>query len=462
MFVVKPLSLLLLFIAFFSPQFLSAQTGDKWTLEKCVDYAIKNNISVRQAGLTQQTVHNQYLQRGYNLLPQVDVNANYNFNFGNSLNPVTYTYQKGSSQSAQMALQGNLTLFNGLQQIFNIEKSRYDLLASKYDYENAKANMSLNVASAYLQILLNKEIVEVAGKQKNLTTAQKGITEKKVAAGVLPESAIYEVDAQLSRDVANEVNAKGNFNLSVLSLKQLLQLPDEQAFVIDVPEVNAENQESIASLTPVGVYGYAVTTQPSIKSAEARWKSADMSRKIAWGTITPTISAFFNLNTGYASDYGTPVSYNPVTGAVTYDYLPAGKQLSQLFRQVAGFSLTVPIFGKMQRITGIENAKLQQQMRQLDLDNAKLQLRQTIEQAYGNALAASESYVANKKSFESTTKAYEAVEKRYESGLVTSYDLQQSKNQLNSAESQMIQAKYTYVFRIKILDFYQGKAITLN
>jgi len=453
---------LLLLLFAFTIQISFSQATEKWTLEKCIDYAIQNNITVRQAVLTEQTSRNQYRQSGFNLLPEVDVNASYNLNFGNSLNPTTYTYEKGNSQNAQLAMQGNLTLFNGLQQIYNIEKSRYDLLASKFDYENAKDNLSLNVASAYLQILLNKEIVGVAEKQKNLTEAQKAMTEKKVAAGALPESAIYEVDAQLSRDLANEVNDKGIYSLSVLSLKQLLQLPEQQSFDIDVPQVNADNQESLAELTSVGVYNYALSAQPSIKGAEARWKSADMSRKIAWGNITPTISAFFNLSTGYASDYGTPVitSVNPLQ--IGYEYAPLAQQLNDVFRQVAGVSIAVPIFGRVQRVTGIENARLQQQMRQLDLDNAKLQLRQTIEQAYENAQVAAENYTANKKSFESTTKSYEALEKRYESGLVTSYDLQQSKNQLTNAESQMIQAKYTYVFRMKILDFYQGKPITLN
>lgn len=451
-------------ILIFNIQSSFAQTTEKWTLEKCIEYAIQNNVSVRQAALNAGITGNQNLQSKLNMLPNFDFNAGYNLNFGNSLNPSTYTFEQGNSQIASLSVQGNLTLFNGLQQINGVRKTNYDLLASKFDYENAKNNVALNVASGYLQILLNREIVGVDEKQEALTAEQRAIVEDKIKAGASPETAIYDMDAQLSRDEATLVNAKGTYDISVLSLKQLLALTDEQPFDIDTPNVDADNVAGIADLTSAGIYKYAVLNQPSIQSAEAKLKSADIAVQIQKGYITPTLSAFYNYSTAYTSNGVTPVGTDTVFGFVVPEYKTEGfaAQLKSDARQVAGLTLYFPIFGKASRFINISTSKLQRQINSWNLIDAKLQLRQSIEQAYANAKAAAESYQANKKSLVSSQKAYDATEVRYRAGAATNFDIQQAKENLIAAESQMIQAKYTYVFRLKILDFYQGKPITLK
>ena len=458
----KLLRLTALFSALFVTQILFAQTNEKWTLEKCIDYAFKNNITIRQAGLAANVSGNQLLQSKLNLLPSLNATGNYGFNFGSSIDPATYTFVQGNSQTGQVSLQGNLTLFNGMQQIYTIQKTKYDLLGSQYDYENAKSNMGLNIASAYLQILLNREIAQVAQKQQQLTTDQQDMVKKKFDAGSLPETSLLEVDAQLSRDEANVVNTKGIYDLSVLALKQMLQLNDDAPFDIVVPEVIADKMEGIADVTSGGVYNYAVKNQPSIKSAEAKWLSSESAVKVAKGFITPNISAYFDITTGYASNAQNLVFDSTNIFNSHYDKPTVSQQFHQNFRQIVGFQVNIPIFGKGQVFLNISNAKLQQQIRQLDFENAKVKLRQDIDQAYVNAQVAAQNYIANKKSYESTQKAYYSLQKRFDAGLVTNFDLQQSKNNLASAESEMIKAKYTYVFRVKILDYYQGKALTLN
>ena len=394
----------------------------------------------------------------------------YNFNFGNSLNPSTYTFEQGNSQTASLSVQGNLTLFNGLQQINGIRKTNYDLLASKFDYQNACNNVALNVASAYLQILLNREIVRVDEQQEALTASQKTVVEQKIKAGASPETAIYDVEAQQSRDEAALVNAKGTYDISVLSLKQLLALTDEQPFEIDTPRVDVDNVASIADLTSAGIYHYAVLNQPSIRSAEAKLRSAEVALQVQKGNITPTLSAFFNYSTGYSSNGQIPTGSdsfpNPYGGSPiyfpTYSNEKFIDQLKTTGREVTGLTLYFPIFGKGQRFINISTSRLQSQINNWNLIDAKLQLRQSIEQAYANAKAAAENYLANKKSLVSSQKAYEATETRYKAGAATNFDIQQARENLIAAESQMIQAKYTYVFRLKILDFYQGKPITLK
>lgn len=461
----KHLRIVFLSLTLLLTQLGHAQTNEKWTLEKCIDYAMQHNISVRQAALVAKVSKNDNLQSKLNVLPSVDASASYNLNFGNSLNPVTYSFVESNSQSSSLSLTGSLPLFTGLQQVYNIQRTKYELMASEFDYKAAQNDIALAVSSAYLQILLNKEIVSVLEKQQQLTLSQKASVDSRIKSGLLSENSMYDIDAQVARDEANLVSARGVYDVSVLTLRQLLQLKPEDSFDLDIPEVDADNIEAIGSTDATGIFNFAVTNQPSIMGAQARVQSADASRKMAMGNFSPTLSAFTQLSTGYFSQDQKAIKYDTLFGQPypsEYAKVPLGEQFGNNFRKVVGFQLSVPIFGKGQRFTNLANSKLQIQIRQLQLENAKNTLRQDIEQAYANAKAAAESYFANKKSFEAATKAYEALDKRFRSGLATDFEIQQSKNTLSSAEAEMAKAKYTYVFRQKVLDFYQGKKITLN
>ncbi len=455
----------------FSSSILFSQTAEKWTLEKCIDYAMQNNIQVKQTAVTSQIYANDNLQSKLNFLPAIEGNLNYNSNYGNSINPQTYTFTSGNAQSASTSLQGSLPVFTGLQQIFNVERTKYELLASKFDYENAKRNIALSVASSYLQLLLNKEILKVAEKQKQLTETQHSTIQSKINSGLLPETSLFEVDAQLARDEVNVVNAKSSIDLGFLQLRQLLQIADEK-FDVETPEVKFESVEDVAALSSLAIYQYALGNQPSIMSAEARVKSANASRKISMGALSPTIAVFGNVSSGYSSQdrkitgtetkidssLGVPIPYQ----SPLYANKPFSEQLKDNFRKVIGVQMNVPLFSKWQRVTNIQNAKLQMQIRELQLEGTKNQLRSDIEQAYTNAKAAVHSYLANKKSVEAAEKSFTAMEKRFMAGMLGSYEFQQAKNGMAVAESEMIKSKYTYVFRQKVLDFYQGKPLKLE
>lgn len=442
---------------------INAQEARKWTLEQCIDYAMAHNINVQQAQITAHIAKNDKTQSMMNVLPQVDANASYNFNFGNSLNPISYQFVESNSQSSQISLTGSLPLFTGLQQIHNVQRAKYDLLASNFDYKATQNNIALSVSSAYLQILLNQEIVGVMQKQKDLSASQKANTESRVKSGVLPEYSMYQMDAQLARDEANLINAQGAYDISVLILKQLLQLNDTLGFELDIPNVNVDNMEAIGNQSSTSIYDFAVTNQPTILGAQARIRSAEAQRKMALGNFSPSLSFFTQLSTGYFSQDRSVIGFDPVTQEIIYSGVtPVGDQFQNNFRKIAGFQLNVPIFGKGQRFTNLANARLQTQLRNLQLENVKNTLRQDIEQAYTNARIAAEAYYANKKSYESALKSQEMLDKRFRSGMSNEFELQQAKNTLAAAESEMAKAKYTYVFRIKVLDFYKGKKITLN
>lgn len=469
---VKSLFLVFVFSGFIFMQNANGQdvVQGKWTLDKCIDYALHNNIQVRQAQLTSQGAGADHLQSKMNLLPTLDVNGSFSDDFGNGFNPQTFSFAQGNSQSLQLQATGNVPLFTGLQQLYNIKRAKYDFLASKYDYQNAQNNIALNVASAFLQVLLNKEIEKVSEKQRELTLSQKEILANRIKAGAAPETAIYDVEATLGRDEVSIVNAKNSIDLSLLTLAQLLQLKEVNNFDVDAPEVNADNISEIGTVTSQGVFDYAVNNQPSIKGSEARVMSADASRKMTYGGLSATLAAFGSLSTGWFSqDANTIDSTFNIPGLNESVTLPVGSQTRSFgqdmrvnFRQVVGLQLDVPLFSRGQKFIGIQKARLQLQIRQLQLEGAKNQLRQDIETAYGNAKAGAEAYLANKKSVEASQKAYEATEIRYKAGIASNFDIQQAKENVINAESQLIQAKYTYVFRMKILDFYEGKPITLN
>ena len=459
------------FALLFSTQLLFSQASEKWTLEKCIDYALQNNIQVRQAGVLAAVSKNDNLQSKLNLLPSVEGNINFSNNFGNGFNPQTYSFAEGNSQSLQISLQAGMPIFTGLQQMFNIERTKYDLLATKMDYENARRTIALQVASSYLQILLNREILNVANKQKQLSEAQLSNTSAKIKAGSLPETAGFEIEAQLARDDANKVAAQNAVDLASLALRQLLQIQDT-TFDIVAPDIKLENLENVAALSSQSIYQGAVSSQPSILSAEARVNSANASRKISLGALSPTISIFGNLSAGYFSqDRKYSVTYDTVSFGGTDIPIPTqhdlgpkpfSESLRDNFRKVVGVSMNVPIFSRWQRVTNIQNAKLQMQIRQLQLEGAKNQLRVDIEQAYTNAKAAVQSFVSNQKSAETANKSFNAYEKRYNAGMLGTYELQLAKNNVAVAESEMAKAKYTYVFRLKVLDFYQGKPLKLD
>lgn len=481
------LTLLTVFICSVS---FAQQDETSWTLEQCLKWAAANNIQIKQAELSAKIAKNTYLQSKLNLLPTISGDGSYGFNFGNSINPTTYSFSQTNSQSASMGLSGNLPLFTGLQQIHNIGKTKADLEANKYDYENTINNTALNITNLFLQIVVNKELEKVAEKQLEISNEQLDRAKKQALAGTLAEASIFEFEAQKARDEASLTNAQNNVEINLLSLKIALQIPDKNNFNIAVPDLKADNLQDLAKLSANGIYEYALNNQPSIKSSEARLKSAQYTEKIALGSLSPTISLgasvrsnYFSQNYKYGAvqykfvDYGTPI-FSTATGTpgagdvIGYDRLtlsreqlgvtPFSQQLKDNLTKAVNINLSVPIFSGWKKMTNIQNSKLQQQISSLNLEASKNTLRQDVLRAYTTAKSAAESYFANLKAYESSKKSLDAFEKRFSVGLSNNFELQQARTNLVRAESQMIQSKYTYLLDLKILDFYQGKPITLN
>lgn len=467
--------IILFLVAFCSVHLLQAQMP--WSLQECIEYALKGNVNIRQAEVNSLLAKNNLLQSKLNMLPGISGDASYNMTFGNSIDPTTYAYVNSSTQSNSYSLTANLALFTGLQQVNAAIASKYSYLASQKDYENAQRTIGLNVATLYLQILMNEELQRIAGNQLDLSKSQKERVEALIKQGLLAEGSLYESDAQVARDEQNLLQAENAVMLAKLALKNLLQLPAEQSFNVVKPETNTDINASIASAAQV--YSIAFQNDPSVQAAQFRIKSAEKNISISKGAFSPTLSAFARIGTNWFSEGKEISGYEniqyPVIGRVegsnenVYSVTPTGdlvyknisykNQLDNNLSKSIGLSLNVPLFSKWNRVTNLNNAKLQKLSADLALETTQNQLKNDVYNAYANAQAAQKSFAAAEKSLGSARNSFEFAQKRFEAGVISQYELNSAQNAYAIAQSNHINAKYEYLFRLKILDFYQNKSL---
>lgn len=428
---------------------ISANSQNVWSLQKCISYALENNIQIKQQQLNTKYYENQVSQAKSNRLPNLNAQIGNDNSFGRSL---TYdnTYKNVNSSSISGGASTNFTIFNGFQLTNAIDKQELDLQATLKDLQKAKDDMMLNIAGLYLQILFSEELVLVDEAQIEVTKQQLSRTQQLVDAGSLAKGARLEIEAQMAREELQLVNDKNNMQLSYLSLYQLLELPIAESFKIEKP-VLPEIKANISMANSIDVFNNAMSVRPEIQAAQLRVKSAEKDLEIVKGNQYPSLS--FNAN--YYNLYNN--KYTDIKG----DDIAFGDQLKNNARSSLGLTVGIPIFNRFQVKNAISNAELQIQDFQYRLQTSSNTLRKEIEQAYTNALAALNRYNSTDKAVESMQEAFRYVEEKFNVGMVNSVDYNLQKNQLTSAQSQLLQAKYEYIFRTKILDFYNGIPIEL-
>lgn len=423
-----------------------ARAQEKWSLQKCIDYAVKNNIQIKQQNLNSEYYNNQLNQAKYNQLPNLNSTFQNSMSFGRSLLPDN-TYKDVNSNSTYGSISSNITVWNGFTLRNSIKAADMDLRASLEEVQKAKDDIMLNIAAAYLEILFADELVVVAEDLLKITQLQIDRTGKLVEAGSLAKGSLLEIEAQYAREELNVVNAKNRLQLAYLSLYQLLELPSTESFVIDkpvLPEINA----NMSLLNTMDVFKNAVELRPSVKSAEYKLESAKQQLQVAKGNMMPSLSIGGNYNNSYQKIFDNPT-------ASFHDQFKGNQ------RYGVGATLSIPIFNRFQAKTGVSNAQIQLENQELQLQNTKNLLRKDIEQAYTNALAAFKRYIANQKAVVSSQEAFRYTQEKFNVGMINSVEYNQSKNNLSSAQSDLLQAKYEYIFRTKILDFYNGRPIEL-
>ncbi len=454
------------------------EPAEQWDLNKCIDYALENNLDIQQAMLGQQSSEQGVKQSIGQFFPSLNASAYYGFNFGQRIDPFTNEFAKSSVQTGNINIGTNWTLFSGLQIINTLKKAQYDLQASQYNYEYVRYMTSLAVTTAYLQILFNLENVKVAEEQLNATKLQVERTRKLVDAGSTARGNLLDIEAQYAREELTLVDAQNALVLAYLDMKQLLRLPGDYKMEIIVPdEVDEESLKLPQNLNTV--IQTAFDNYPSIKRNEYNLLSAEKDVNIAQASFYPTLSLNGTLGSGYSQNQKDIVEYKlsgvqeigfvqssgdlvvkPTYTAVTTTQ-PLDKQLSNNFNQSFGFSLSIPIFNKMNVRANVNRAKIGVEQARTSLDKEKQTVRQNIEKAYADALAAFKRYKSTEKSLDALREAYDYANKRYEVGMLNAVDFNLAKNSYTRAQSDLIKAKYEYVFRMKILDFYQGIPLKL-
>lgn len=446
----------------------------EWNLQQCVDYALKHNIMLQQAELNNQINKNNSTQTKAAILPSLNAGAAHTYNFGRTIDRYTNTFANTQVLSQNFYISSNVVLWSGLSQWNNIKATQYSYLANSENIKQQKNDVSLNVATAYINVIYCSELLGIAKNQFDITKQQLERTEKLADAGTLAKSSVYDVKAQLATEEVNVTSADNNFQIAMLTLRQLMNLDSINNFTISKPDVDVQSQSLLAT-SPQNIYETALKNQPSIKSAEYNLLTAEKTLLAAKGRVSPTISLNGSIGTGYSGLAKDVVGYNNVTdtlgyiGTTPFTYLrqdpifkdtPFSDQFKNNVNKSIGVTLTVPLYNGLQTVTAVKNAKLNAIYAKLGQDLAEQNLYKTIAQAFANARAALNKYAASKSSVEASEMSFTYAQQKFNLGAISAFDFNTAKTRLVNAQSNLLQAKFDYLFKLKVLDFYQGKPLT--
>jgi len=470
----KKLYIILIFIAL-SQNIFSQKV---WSLEDCIKHAYENNIQIKQQELNSEVKNLDLTQSKVALLPNLNGSGSHSYNFGRTIDMYTNEFATSRVQSNNFYVSSGVTLFEGFRLLNTVKQNMLEKEAAVYDLDKIKNDIALTIATAYLQVLFNYEFLEIKQSQLDISQQQVKRTGILVEAGTLSKASLYAIQAQSAADELQYVNAKNQLDLSYLTLAQLLDLPSTNGFEIERPVINMSTL-TFPVQTPEYIYNTSLTLQPEIKSAEIKLKSAEKSLLIARSSLSPSLSLRGSYGTGYSGaskeitkvvpSGSTPIGWTPSNEIVygpTFDYTtqikPFKAQLKDNLNQSLGLTLTIPLFNGWQVQTAISKSKINIENSNYTLQNTKNQLNKNIQQAYADAKSANNRYLAALKSVEANEESYKYVEQKFNLGMLNSIDYNDAKNKLTSARSELLQSKYEFLFRVKILDFYQGKPISIK
>lgn len=471
-------------LAVFLLTFTVCNGQEKWDLQKCVDYALKNNISVRQADVQARIYGLTYEQSRQTQYPSLNFQNSGGYRLGRSIDPTTNIYTNQNLVFTNHSVNLDMDLFNWFSKKNTIAANKYQAQAYLAGAEKARNDVALNVANAYLQILLSAEQINITDVQVKQSIEQVNNMRKQVEAGSQPELNLLQLVSQLATDSSNLITANSNYTISVLQLKALLNLPADQPFAVTVPPVENIPIEPLSSLEPAAVYELAVKNMPQQKINDFNLQAALKNVDAMKGVLYPSLTLFGGLGSSYSSvsdryvksyinDY---VQIGEVkVGATTYPVttvdqraIPTSfgqynyfRQINDNFNQTIGLGLNIPIFNGSMARTNWKKAKLNVTNVQLQNEADAQTLKQDIYQAHANAVAALQKFNATQKGVEASQRAYDFARKRFDVGLLNTIDLITTQNNLLNAKINMVSAQYDYVFKMKLLEFYKGLGLKL-
>ena len=421
----------------------TAQAQKVWTLDECINYALEHNLDIRKTQLARQQADYQYKASKNAWLPTLNANAGEYLGFGQSPS-YTGVYVSDNSSSASFGASLSLPLFQGLSLYNTAKADALNLQATEQDQRTAQLNLKLNVMAFYMQVLYGKEQVEIARRQVELSAEQLEKTRQLFESGRIAEADVYESQAQLASDQATLTQAETDLALSTLTLTQVLEIEYDESFEVSEPDAFFASQEQEIG-TPQATITTALQNQPAMEAARLRVQKSHYDLKATKSAWYPSLDFYAGYSNGLYHYFGD-----------NYPNTPVNEQLKRNSRAQLGVSLNIPIFNGMKTKYRVKMSELSIADQQLDLENTEKTLRKEIQQAYGNAKAAQQKMAAMENSLEASRIAYDYAKGGYDMGKKTLLELNESKLRFHKAESDLLQARYEYLYRCKIIEFYRN------
>lgn len=424
----------------------SAQEQKEWTLRQCIDYALENNITVKQQDVTKRQNEVQLSTAKNSRLPDLNASASQNWSFGRGLTSEN-TYSNQNTSSTSLSLGTSVPLFTGFRIPRTIELNKLNLEAATADLDKARDDVSVQVAQAYVQVLYDLELRDVAQRQIDIDSMQVERLREMYRTGKASGVEVAQQEATLAQSRLTLTQADNDCRMALLSLAQLLELPTPEGFAIVRPDTaSIAIADATALPLPDDIYQEALAFKPEVKAENLRLKGSEVNVKLAQSALWPTLS----LSAGLGSNYYT------TSGIKTASF---ASQMRNNFSQYIGLSLSIPIFNRFETRNSIRTARLNQETQQLQLDNVKKTLYKEIQQAYYNAVAAQAQYTSSREAARSNKAAFDLTAAKYEYGKANITEFNEAKNNWLKAESDLARAKYEYMYDTSLIDFYRGREL---
>lgn len=440
---------------------MSSHAQDKkWTLEECVRYAVDHNISIKQSSLDTELALIDKKDAIGNFLPGINASGSHSWNIGLNQDITTGLLQNKTTQFTSAGANVGIDIYKGLQNQNTLRKARLSEIVAKYQLTKMQEDIALNVANAFLQVLFNKENLNVQNEQMHINEKQLSRSKELVDAGTIPKGDLLDVQATLASDNQKVISAENLLLLSKLSLTQLLQLDKFDDFdVVDNTMMNDEN--NILSQGPITIFNKAKEGRTELKIAQVNLEIAEKNVVIAKGNYQPSVKGFYNFNTRISySDVALRDSNGAVIGVQS---APAFfNQFSDNKGQSYGIQLNVPIFNGFSVKNNVERSKVGLEKSKIALEQQNLDLQRNVYTAFADAKGALKSHESALVTLEARQASYKYARDKFDVGLMNSFDLSQSQTLLSNAQSEVLRSKYDYIFKIKILEFYFGIPIIKN
>ena len=415
----------------------------QWSLKQCCDYAVEHNITIKQQENQCRQQEIQLSNAKNQRLPDLSGSAGQNFSFGRGLTAEN-TYTNTNTSSTSFSLGTSVPLFTGFQIPNNIKLNQLNLQAATQDLEKAKNDIRTQVAQAYVQILYNLEMADVAHRQISIDSAQVARLQALLNIGRASEAELAQQKATMAQSLLTATQADNNLQLALLAMTQLLELPTPEGFSVVRPEVGTEDGNTI--VTPDEIYAEALTTKPEVQAQQLRLRATENSIKIAQSGYYPTLSFSAGLGSNYYKASGFKAD-------------GFANQIKNNFSQYLGFNLSIPIFNRFQTRNSVRSAKIDRENQTLQLDNTKKALYKEIQQVYYNTVAASQKLQSSRQASQSSETAFRLTQAKYEQGKATITEFNEAKNNYLKSSSDLTQARYEYLYQQALILFYRGQEL---